>query len=76
MSWDQKQEVVPTCKKSPSLMRMILALWMADTRSRLLVVAYSKAYSATRMLAARVMILRLSTTPGMTCTEGAVRLSE
>ncbi len=41
--------------KRPSAIFMMLALWMAETRLRPLSRAYLNAYSATRVLATRVM---------------------
>ena len=45
---------------------MMLALWIAVTRRRLCLLAYSKAYRAMRREAASVMIFNDSTTPGTT----------
>ena len=51
---------------SPSLIFMMLALWMAVTFLRPCCRAYVKANSAMRRDAFSVMIFRLSTTPGTT----------
>ena len=63
-------------RNRPSLNFMMLALWMAVTFERPSRRAYSKAARAIRMEAFSVMILRLSTTPGITsCSRPEYRSS-
>ena len=53
-------------RNRPSLSFMMLALWIAVTRLRPYARAFAKVNLATLVEAASVMILRLSTTPGIT----------
>lgn len=54
----------------PPMPHMMLALWTAVTLALWLFLAYSKAYSAMRLLASSVMSLMLWTTPSTIYGDG------